>query len=310
MRLDGDSVPERPGEIRACMVVRNEALRLASVMDHHRALGVDRFLVIDDGSTDGTLELLAVRPDVHILRGEGSHLDAGCGVAWINAALDAFCDGHWVLTVDADELFVFPGCERIGLRALCAHLDAHEVRGLFALLLDMYGAGDIRDAVHTPGGSLIETCPWFDPGPYEPLRAGPFPHVQIAGGVRARIFDFTAYQPRPPVISKVPLVRWRRGTRYLLSTHAISRTRLSGMVAALLHFKFLSDFPARVDIAVAEGQHYGGSREYRAYQDRLRGAGGLVLRDAQSVRYEGSAQLVDLGLMKADAAYEAFLAGA
>ena len=310
MRLEGPAVPERPGELRACMVVRNEVLRLASVLDHHRALGVDRFLIVDDGSTDGTRELLAAQPDVHILRGEGSHLAAGCGLAWINAVLDEFCDDQWVLTIDADELFVFPGCERIGLRALCAHLDARAVRGLFALLLDMYGPGDITESVHAPGGSLIETCPWFDPGPYEPLRAGPFPHVQFTGGVRARIFDFSPYQPRPPVLSKVPLVRWRRGARYLLSTHAITRTPLSGLVAAVLHFKFLSDFPARVDVAVEEGQHYGASQEYRAYQNRLRSAEGLVLRDARSVRYEGSRQLVELGLMRTDAAFDSFLAGA
>ena len=38
--------------------------------------------------------------------------------------LDRFARDHWVLVVDADELLVFPGCERAGLPALCAHLAA------------------------------------------------------------------------------------------------------------------------------------------------------------------------------------------
>ncbi len=309
MLLDGVSVPERPGEIRACLKVRNEALRLASVFDHHRALGVDRFLVIDDGSTDGTLDYLTAQPDTHVLRGEGGFAETRSGLRWVNTALNAFCDGHWTLTIDADEQFIFPGFEQVGLRALCGHLDQSQVCGVFALLLDMYGPGDVTEAIHTPGAPLLDTCNWFDPAPYTADRAGPYPHVQLQGGVRARVFDFSPYQPRPPVISKVPLVKWRRGMKYLLSTHAVTSIPIYPMLAALLHFKFLSDFPERVEAAVAEGQYFGGSIEYRAYQDRLRASGGrLCLHDANSVRFTGSEQLVALDLMQTDEAYEAFLA--
>ncbi len=48
------------------MTVRNEALRLPSTLRQHRALGVNRFFVVDNGSTDGTLDLLAGEPDVHV----------------------------------------------------------------------------------------------------------------------------------------------------------------------------------------------------------------------------------------------------
>ena len=61
--LDDRTVPQRPGEVRACMVVRNESLRLPSTLAHYRQLGVDRFLVIDNGSDDGTLEFLRGQPD-------------------------------------------------------------------------------------------------------------------------------------------------------------------------------------------------------------------------------------------------------
>lgn len=308
MRLEGPAIPDRPGEIRACLVVRNERLRLPSVLDHHRALGVDRFLVVVDRSSDGTAEFVAAQPDAHVLVGEGTYRSARSGVDWLNAALDAFCDGHWTLTVDADELFVFPGCDRIGLRGFCGFLDDQGASGAPALMVDMYGLGDVRGAVHAPGASLIDTCPWFDPGPYSAVRAGPFPHVQFHGGPRARLFDFSPYQPRPPVISKVPLVKWRRGLRYRLSTHGLTPIALHPMLAGLLHFKFLSDFPERVATAVAEGEYHGGSREYLAYRDGLGPDGGLVLRDTRSVRYEGPDQLVALDMMQASDAYLAFLA--
>lgn len=115
-------------------------------------------------------------------------------------------------------------------------------------------------------------------------------------------------QPRPPVLSKVPLVKWRRGRRYLLSTHGITPLALPPMLATLLHFKFLSDFPERVDVAVAEGQHYGGSQEYRAYRNGLEPDGRLVVRDERSLRYEGPHQLEAHDLMQASDAYLDFLA--
>jgi glycosyltransferase involved in cell wall biosynthesis len=307
MRLDGAGVPDAPGEIRACLVVRNEALRIASVLAHHRRLGVERFLVIDNGSTDGTLDYLTAQPDVALFRTDESYAAARSGLDWINAVLDAHGDGRWTLTIDADELFIYPGFERVDLRDFCAFLEGQGAQGVMALLLDMYGEGEVGEALHTPGAPLTDVCPWFDPGPYRYVRAGPFPHVQFMGGPRARLFDFEPYQPRPPVISKVPLVRWRRGLRYGLSTHAITPIELPAMVAGLLHFKFLSDFRARVAAAVDGGQFHGGSREYRAYRDYLDRNGDLRLHDERSVRFVDSGQLVSLGVMQPGAAYEAFL---
>ena len=65
-RIDSRPFDEGPGEIRAFLTVRNEALRLPSTLRHCRELGVHRFFVVDNGSTDGTLELLAGEADVHV----------------------------------------------------------------------------------------------------------------------------------------------------------------------------------------------------------------------------------------------------
>lgn len=308
MRIEGPPVPDRPDELRACMVVRNERLRLPAVLDHHRRLGVGRFLVVDDGSSDGSADFLRAQPDVSLFHADGSFRDSECGIAWINALLDAHGHGRWVLVVDADELFVYPGCETIGLRALCDHLDGRGAQGALALMIDMYGEGAVRETVHPHGAALTETSPWFDPGPYRAVRAGLFPSLQAAGGPRARLFDFSPYQPRPPLLTKVPLVRWSRGMSFRLSTHALTPIVLPPLMFGLLHFKFLSDFPERVETAVAEAQHYANAQEYRAYQDRLRHDPELRIRDEASVRYRDTAQLAEEGLMLTDAAYDAFLA--
>ena len=43
--------------ILGATVLRNEFQRLPIVLKHYRALGVQHFLIVDNGSTDGSLEL-------------------------------------------------------------------------------------------------------------------------------------------------------------------------------------------------------------------------------------------------------------
>jgi len=56
------------GAIPCFAVMRDEAVRLPHWLAHHRALGVDRFLIVDNGSTDGTLDMLRAEPDVTVWR--------------------------------------------------------------------------------------------------------------------------------------------------------------------------------------------------------------------------------------------------
>lgn len=308
MTVDGVLVPNCPGEVRACLVVRDEALRLPSTLDHHRRLGVDRFLVIDNGSIDGTLDLLAAQPDVHVFQTTDSFAAANDGLAWSNAVRDAFCDGYWTLSIDADEQLVFPGVEVMDLKALCRFLDGQGADCLMAMLLDMYAPGDVADAIHDPTTPLLDTCRWFDPGPYRIVRGRGFPGARIYGGPRDRMIDFKPFQNGPPLLTKAPLVRWRRGMKYVLATHQLTHGRLFPALAVLLHFKFLSDFRQRVETAVDGAWHGGAERDFLAYRAHLRSNPGLCLRYDGSVRYEDSRQLVDLGVMLTHPALEAFIA--
>ena len=55
-----------PGAILCFSTMRNEIIRLPFFLEHHRALGVDHFLIVDNGSDDGTTEYLAAQPDVSL----------------------------------------------------------------------------------------------------------------------------------------------------------------------------------------------------------------------------------------------------
>ena len=304
-RLDNRAIPAAPGEIRAFIVARDEMSRLPENLRHHRALGVDRFFVVDNGSTDGTLDFLLAQGDAHVFATSESYAESRFGLVWLNELLAEHGVGHWTLTVDADEWLAYPRFETIGLKALCARLDATGAEGLFCLLLDMYARGPISGATPAPGQSPLDVCPWFDLDGYRFVRAEHFPHLQAYGGVRERVFtSLGALAPHPPTISKIPLVKWRADRRFLLSAHALTPTPLAKTTGALLHFKFLSDFAQRVEKEVARGEHFGGAVEYRAYAEILARDGDLVFWNARSRRWTGADDLVALGLMASDEGLE------
>ena len=180
------------------MVVRDEALRLPCALRHLWKLGVDRVLLVDNRSTDGTREIAAGDERVHLVDAPGSYSASEFGIAWANALLDRYARGHWVLVVDADELLVFPGSERPGaLRALCRHLDAIGSEALLTFLLDCFPAEPLRDLRFRSGDDLTAAAPWFEPPALRREPSEHFPYVQEFGGLRERVF-FPEADPKRP----------------------------------------------------------------------------------------------------------------
>jgi glycosyltransferase involved in cell wall biosynthesis len=282
-RIDRRPISDNCQEIRGFMMVWNESIRLESTLKHYRQLGVDRFFVIDLGSTDGTLDLLAAEPNVHVFTTTGN-----AEVAYLNALLDAYGAGHWSLTVDADELFIYPHYEELELPLFCRYLSHVGSQAVGCISLDMYATSPISDAVHYPGTPLLSTCPYFDAAPYSMVRTDVCPYFEIYGGVRERIFGQKTQEGAvgsSPVLSRVPLVRWQVGMKYLRGTGNVTPVSVSHILGTLLRFDFLSDHHARS----------GGDPEF---------SNSTNLYCERSVKFQNSAQLVELSLMTTAKAYE------
>ncbi|TDL78187.1 glycosyltransferase family 2 protein [Palleronia sediminis] len=293
----------RPGDTLVMSTLRNERIRLPFFLAYYRGIGVDHFLFVDNGSTDGSAEYLAGQPDCSVWRTEASYRRSRFGVDWLNWLGRRYCCGHWVLCVDVDEFFVYPFCDTRPLRALTDWLDATEIRSFGAMLLDMYPKGDLAQAAYSEGQNPIEIASWFDAGNYTISRNWDYSSLWIQGGPRARVF-FADRPKLAPALNKVPLVKWRRGVVFASSTHMLLPRGLNLVFddqggekacGVLLHAKFLDVFAGRADEEAARAEHYGEGREYKAYADRMAERPQFWCK--WSERYINWRQLEILGLM-------------
>jgi hypothetical protein len=288
-------------EIVAVVGARNEGPRLEFLLEHHRRLGVDRFLFVDNASDDGSVDYLLDQPDTIVWRTSESFLRSNTGAAWADLVLRRYAPPQWCLVFDADELFVYPGFEHRGLRELCADLDREGATCYQALELDMYGEGRLSETTYRPGDDPLDVFPYFD-RVHHRLRI-PFDGPQrnmtnYWGGVRARIFggDLGGY-----LLNKVPLFRYAPGEVLMSGHHWLSRP--SGEVAAgrgaLLHFKYTATFADAVAEEVTRKEHARHASVYEHYARGLDVCPDPVLFDPMhSVRYEGSEQLVAMDVMR------------
>ncbi len=288
--------------ILAVLCVRNEMRRLPFFLTHMRALGVGHFLVVDNGSDDGTAEMLAGEGDVSLWRTGASYRAARFGLDWMTWLQIRYAHGHWCLMADADELLVYDGCERHDLRDLTALLEARGQAGFGTLMLDLYPKGPLgpQDVAEE---APLETLCWFDPVGYRARRQAPRGNLWVQGGARERVF-FAEHPVRSPTLNKLPLVKWSRRYAYTNSCHAALPPRLNRLYdgpgemrpcGVLLHTKFLPDAPRRAAEEKGRGQHFHDPGAFEEYYDAL-SAGPDLWWDG-AARYTGPGDLVARGLM-------------
>ncbi|MCH2076734.1 MAG: glycosyltransferase family 2 protein [Rhodobacteraceae bacterium] len=290
-------------QILCFSTVRNEAARLPYFLDHHRALGVDHFLMVDNGSDDGTAAYLAQQPDVSTWRADGSYKASRFGVDWLNRLQSIYAPGNWALTLDADEILTYPDSDKRDLKALSAWLAQRGVDSFGAMMLDLYPDGPIGAASYTPGQPITDVLTHFDAWDYTWEWQPKFQNISIRGGPRKRTF-FADAPDHAPHLHKVPLVRWRRGMAYASSAHLALPRRLNNAFDArkelptgvLLHSKFLPEVVAKSAEEKTRAEHFTHPDRYGDYYDRL--VQGPNLMGPPSQRYEGPAQLEALGLMQ------------
>ena len=290
-------------DILVFAVLRNERVRLPYFLRYYRDLGVNRFLIVENGSDDGSREYLAEQKDVSLWTTSASYKGSRYGVDWVNWLLMRYGHKHWTLTVDVDEFFIYPFCDTRPIRALTDWLDTYALRAFPAMVLDMYPKGSIEATQYREGQNPFEIANYFDSGNYMISKNPTFRNLWIQGGPRARMM-FADNPQEAPSLNKIPLVKWHRSYCFASSTHMLLPRGLNAVydewggerpAGCLLHAKFLSTLKSKVDEEMVRKQHFAGSREYLAYAETLKDDPDLWCK--WSEKYINWRQLEILGLM-------------
>lgn len=290
----------KPNGMFLFSTMRNEIERLPYFLDYYRALGVDQFFIVDNGSTDGTTEHLKAQKDVSLWYTEASYRRAKFGVLWLNNLLNEFGHKHWCLVVDVDELFIYPHHTTRPLQALTQWLEDSQISSFSAMLIDMYA----KTPRHCERGeNPLEVLTHFDSGNYTQRRNIRFTELWIQGGPRQRLF-FPDRPAKAPALNKTPLINWRKHYVYISSTHLLLPRSLNQtyereggekICGALLHTKFLDDLSERASEELQRGEHYENSVEYLAYAENPEAM--FEMWTEQSTEYVDWQQLERLGLI-------------
>lgn len=171
---DDHSGREESVDVSVCIVSWNGGHHLAKLLPALPAAAADttmQVIVVDNGSSDGTGQLLAAHPEVSVIRNRENR-----GITRARNQALMLVRGRYVLMLDADTVPA-PG----SIRSMVAYLDEHPTVGLVgAKLLD-------------PDGTVQESCRTVPPASLPLLRRPPLSrwleHSDLVGRHLMREFD-------------------------------------------------------------------------------------------------------------------------
>lgn len=261
--------------------VKDDLVRIVEFINYYRKLGVEKFIMIDNDSSDGTNEFLADQNDV-LLYKVSEKYNSRRKTAWINRAIAMNGGEHWYIIVDSDEFFAFPEMDKVSLADYAKMLRNKNVFQVKTFMLDMYPKGKLCDE-SIKSESFIEDYCYFDADndyywfEKETGTAG--------GGMHARLFGLDS-----DLRTKISMIYYERG-RFVVGSHHMFplkddiESEIGGVVK---HYKFLPNDRKKIDKIVIDQNYANGSRMYKQYQNILSKSGGIKAFYSGSEKWDDS----------------------
>lgn len=281
-RIDGHIVRRTCHGINVFSCVRNEMLRLPHFLRYYRSIGASGFVIIDNGSTDGTTEFLLEQSDVILHHTNSGYQKSESGIIWIRELIRQYASGQWVVVADADEFLSIPVLHQDSLSDLCQSMDQDGHDAMCSLLLDMYSDKPFDETVVDGERNLWDICPYYEMDSITKAGFRLPPHSPAAiyvGGVRFRLFGVKC------CLDKVNLFRASDGISIQRGMHSVVGSSPSPTWTVTRHFKFLSDFRSRVDEAVLSKEYWRNSFEYACYKQVLDKSASMTAVHKGSMRF-------------------------
>ncbi|NKQ35567.1 MAG: glycosyltransferase family 2 protein [Chloroflexi bacterium] len=270
-----------PDELAVFCLLRDGELYVHSFMRHYLALGAKHIFLLDNGSTDRTLELARQYSQVTILRSRlpfRTHK-----MALRHYLIRRFAaPNRWALYVDVDELFDYPYSDVVPLPDFLGYLRRYGYTAVVAYMLDMFSDGPLAQLDSDIEDDLPGKYRFYDLSDvvkmdyYFPRNELPTPEIKAYfGGIRRTLF---APEELRFVLTKHPLfLQDGRLQPLFVDEHFARGAQVADVTAVLYHYKFLADFAERTRRAIREENYHTRSEDYKKYWAKLQQAPDLSL---------------------------------
>jgi hypothetical protein len=282
-------------------VMRNGEVWLEAFLAHHRRMGIRNFVILDNGSSDRSIEILSKQPDVTLLRTYAPYH------AYENTMkrylARRYCRDRWCLCLDVDELFDFPRSATMPLSALIGYLNHKGFNAVITQMLDMFSDRPISEVRDDPAEGLQTQYPFYD---LSNIAATNYTFGQLSnpaimmhhGGIRKTIFGTNNG------LTKVSLFLMDTKLKPFVLWHHALNARLADISCVLLHFPFVNSFYAKVVEAVESGRYgYLTTDEYTSYLNGLQKLPQLRLKLESAKKLATVDELLESGFLIDSADY-------
>ncbi len=277
-----------PEGVTVLCVEKDSLGYMREFLPYYRKTGIRHFVIIDNGSTDGTDRYLLEQKDVTLYSAPfpfEHHKQAG----WLLQALQETGKDRWYLHADADEFFTWPGMENSTVHHLVRILKTYGMGTFRTVMIDMYPDYPLLDPCHNDE-NFLEDYIYFDDASnyicesYDGL---------IFGGMRARLIGLNLR------MDKYVLFDAARG--YLpVMNHDVSKTLKTeeeNIYGGLRHYKFLpSERDKYMFISTSRKSGRGRFAEMKKHRHLLDNT--VTAFSERSLKYENSKSLQKLELIK------------
>lgn len=303
-------------ELVVLCLLRDGRPYVKSFVEHYLRLGVKHLVFLDNGSTDGTVEVLRGYDRVTVLRTELPFKEYQ--FAMRRYLIERFGRDRWSLSVDIDEFFDYPYSDVVGLDRFLQRLGERSYTAVVAQMLEMFPEEPVRDTVETltEDVSVQELHRFYDIS--EVRRDGWNFEVargtgnvlaneeveSLWGGVKTALFG------RKGTLTKHPLVFFDGRIKPVDGTaHRVSNATIADITCVLYHYKFLDDFYAQVRRAVRQENYMKDSIKQKQYLQILERTPSLELKKASARELRSVNDLVGSGFLVVSRDYMDSVAG-
>src|SRR5574344_169060 len=239
-------------------MIKNDLERVKLFFKHYRNIGIKHFAIIDNDSTDGTLEWLLQQSDADIYQMKETFSGTRKN-AFISRVIQIYGPNRWYLVVDSDELLSYSGMEKHNINEVVQWAETNGFKALRGYMVDMYSTNNNIDEYVT-SDEIEHKFNLFDSDSYQMWNI-PIQNT-VWGGPRQRVWNLQA------ILMKMPLFYFSKNTLYITCHYLfpIIPPKKSPYIFALRHYKFLgSQDEKNYKERAACGNFYNGSTYYQPY---------------------------------------------